>query len=186
MTADFGNGFWSYLCRFHGKDYPYVSPSGWYEWSPWTPEELSAAWDAFGNEHNFWLTLKEYTENANAIREVLDSDNPPDIYYITSRTPSGGDSVLHQTNSWLDSGDLLRLGASAIVVANPSDKSKVVKALGLDAVIDDKLDTVVQGKPIGAWWLLDRTWNQAERPFGLQVVGSLKEWFEKLKDKNVI
>lgn len=175
VLCNWAQGFHNLLCDVVGEKRPFVVPTQWdLGNTSWTPEQIDLGWEAIRNTRDWWITLEPYRDNVNALRAFFGGGD--DFYYVTSRTPSDGFSVLKQTQHWLDSLDLLLHGCSILVVDKPSFKRNVVLGLALDKFIDDKLETVVDGHPSTDWYLLSREWNKSGRPNNIKVVDTLEEY----------
>lgn len=159
-----------------------------------TKEQENRAWEHIKAQEDFWLAMKPYAENVKALEMFLNRVNfaamPVSIFYITSRVPTAGMSVLKQTRLWLEAFQLHRYYTAIFPVVHSNNsgglppKLAIVEALGLNAMIDDYLPTV---KSLGRkGWLLDRPWNRADREswdweVPLQVVSSLEEFLSKFE-----
>jgi hypothetical protein len=159
-----------------------------------TKEQDELVWQEIMRRDDFWLGMRPYIENVNALEGFLSriqyASVPVSIFYITSRVTSSGMSVLKQTRLWLESFQLHRYNTAILPVVHSNNsgglppKKALVDILGLDAMIDDYAPTVVSLGEKG--WLLDRPWNRAEqnsRTFSsqLQVVNSLEEFLDKFE-----
>jgi 5' nucleotidase, deoxy (Pyrimidine), cytosolic type C protein (NT5C) len=168
---------------FPGKIAEDYVPTRW-DWSDsgLTPEDINAVWENLKDVENFWMHEEPYHENVSAMQRFLNTMPESNVYYITSRIPTRkGQSVLTQTQNWLDSWHLLRRNTSVLVVAHNSQdptltppKNLLVEALGIDELIDDYLPTVRSIGMRGV--LLDRPWNREHRPISMSVVSSLNEF----------
>jgi hypothetical protein len=163
-----------------------------------TKTEESFVWEQIKKHENFWLGTRPYVENVNALSGFLArvnfAEEPVSVFYITSRIPTEGMSVLKQTRLWLDMFNLHRNNTSILPVFHSNNsgglppKRAIVESLGLDAMIDDYAPTVESLGSSG--WLLDRPWNRDaqnarsyENP--IQVVTSLEEFLAKFEPVKV-
>ena len=137
---------------------------------------------------NFWLSLSTCQKEVHALHQFLESaPNDVEVFFVTSRVPSQGLTVLAQTQKWLRRYKLLRLGSSVIVKPRGVKKSVIYEALGIASSVDDYWPNVPTGlvtilgpkseKHHG--YLLARAWNEKHRK-DLEVVNSLEEYFEKV------
>lgn len=133
---------------------------------------------------NFWETLSEYPENVSILREFWKNNPRLDIYFITARDQTAGDSTLVQTCQWLKVRDLWpRYGnSSVIVVRKPENKWSVINALDIKFSLDDKPETVEECT--WSWhkaYLLNRPWNKNWKGSPIAAVSSMSEYLEIVK-----
>jgi len=150
---------------------------------------VNKTWDVIRDKvENFWLSLPTYKKEVHALHQFLESaPNDVEVFFVTSRVPSQGLTVLAQTQKWLRRYKLLRLGSSVIVKPRGVKKSVIYEALGIACSVDDYWPNVPTGlvtilgpkaeKHHG--YLLARAWNEKHRT-DLEVVNSLGEYFEKV------
>lgn len=154
------------------------------------PEALvNKTWATIRYEtENFWLGLPTFPKEVHELHQFLESvPNDVEVFFVTSRVPSQGLTVLAQTQKWLRRYKLLRLGSSVIVKPRGVKKSVIYEALGIACSVDDYWPNVPTGlvtilgpkaeKHHG--YLLARAWNEKHRE-DLEVVNSLEEYFEKV------
>ncbi len=150
---------------------------------------VNKTWDVIRDKvENFWLSLPTYKKEVHELHQFLESvPNDVEVFFVTSRVPSQGLTVLAQTQKWLRRYKLLRLGSSVIVKPRGVKKSVIYEALGIACSVDDYWPNVPTGlvtilgpkaeKHHG--YLLARAWNEKHRE-DLEVVNSLEEYFEKV------
>jgi hypothetical protein len=149
---------------------------------------VNKTWDMIrDNVENFWLSLSTFQKEAHELHQFLESaPNDVEVFFVTSRVPSQGLTVLAQTQKWLRRYKLLRLGSSVIVKPRGVKKEQIYETLGITCSVDDYWPNV----PSGRWmdhveekwhhgYLLARAWNEKHRE-DLEIVNSLEEYFEKV------
>jgi hypothetical protein len=154
------------------------------------PEALvNKTWDTIRDKvENFWLGLPTFQKEVHELHQFLESaPNDLEVFFVTSRVPSQGLTVLAQTQKWLRRYKLLRLGSSVIVKPRGVKKSVIYEALNISCSVDDYWPNVPSGlvtilgpkaeKHHG--YLLARAWNEKHRE-DLELVNSLEEYFEKV------
>ncbi len=148
---------------------------------------VNKTWDTIRDRvENFWLGLTTFQKEAHELHQFLESaPNDVEVFFVTSRVPSQGLTVLAQTQKWLRRYKLLRLGSSVIVKPRGVKKSVIYEALGITCSVDDYWPNVPTGidylsavQPHHGY-LLARAWNAKHRE-DLEVVNSLEEYFEKV------
>ncbi len=150
---------------------------------------VNKTWNVIRDEaENFWLSLPTFQKEVHALHQFLESaPNDLEVFFITSRVPSQGLTVLAQTQKWLRRYKLLRLGSSVIVKPQEVPKAVIYEALGIACSVDDYWPNVPTGLVtiLGPkaeqhrGYLLARAWNEKHRE-DLEVVNSLEEYFEKV------
>lgn len=150
---------------------------------------VNKTWDTIRDKvENFWLALPTFQKEVHELHQFLESvPNDVEVFFVTSRVPSQGLTVLAQTQKWLRRYKLLRLGSSVIVKPRGVKKSVIYEALGIACSVDDYWPNVPSGLVtiLGPkaerhhGYLLARAWNEKHRE-DLEVVNSLEEYFEKV------
>lgn len=151
---------------------------------------VDKTWDTIRDKvENFWLSLPTYKKEVHELHQFLESaPNDVEVFFVTSRVPSQGLTVLAQTQKWLRRYKLLRLGSSVIVKPRGVLKEFIYTALGISCSVDDYWPNVPLKGMLAPWtgrpanhhgYLLARAWNEKHRT-DLEVVNSLGEYFEKV------
>ena len=125
--------------------------------STFTDKEMDKAWEIVRGIHNFWLSLPSYRENVFAVATHRTMHPNDEIFYCTSRVPTAGMPVMHQSQEWLKANGIYGLGTSVIVKPSKVEKDEIYKAIGVTRAIDDYAPSCV--KMIDC---LDRPWNRGE------------------------
>jgi len=146
-----------------------------------TPDQISYVWKNYilHEGSSFWETLSPLEHaKVTILRLNYLAKLGHDVYYLTHRS---GDKAKFQTEKWL-----YNHGMDYPTVLLSGDKFPLIKSLGIDVFIDDKLDTIYDiavNQPIwnqtGKLYLKDAAYNRHDRTDNMIVVGSVKEMLEK-------
>ena len=142
---------------------PDYVPTDWNWAEVLSLQQIDRCWKKIQETDNWWMGVKPYPNVGDSLA-ILHRDENVDVYFITSRTASAGNSVLDQAICWLTVYGLRGTFGSAIVVKRPSQKLKVLQAIGAHFFIDDKPETVEQvldEYPACSSFLLTQPWNQS-------------------------
>lgn len=169
-------------------------PDNWGYVGTLTKEEFSQVWDAILATPDFWRSLRAYHENVDALRRFIRRTPGVDIFYVTSRVQTKGDTLLRQCEAWLFDHELgYGLCSSSILpVSNPSKKVEIMDALGIEMSIDDYHKNVESTSRLAGHttFLLNRPWNINETvPSNVARVDSLRDYLlivEELISKEVL
>jgi|ERR1700679_724022 len=145
----------------------------------YTKEEWSQIWTEIHNTPNFWLNLPAHMENVHGLEKYIWEPKSADIFFITSRVGTAGDSVLEQTTAWLRNHGLYRSGHTSVIpVAGPKYKNMLMSALNIKFSLDDYGPTVVECNCNNEHkaFLLDRNWNREY--IALPRLYSMKEYLD--------
>lgn len=202
VIISWNEAFAKLLAKAHGED---LLPIDWeeqgheafpcWDWAghygyPEVSCELARHW--MQEDHQFWYRLPALPEAQlvlDRLNELVNADEI-DLYFVTQRP---GVRAKQQTEMWLYDRGLMN--PTVLVTGN---KIPVLKGLGADFFIDDRLDTIIQAHRAGLTkgvYLLDRPWNRAGRHdagcpaedpdescccslHGLQVVETVEEALE--------
>ena len=164
VLSDFGGAFRVVANQIYPNRLPEgYQPSNWDYIDKFTKEEFKIVWDAVHEIPDFYFYQKPIQANIDALRDFV-SKNRCEVYFITSRRQTAGDSILRQTEMWLDNQGLLvrRGGASVVPVPNTGAKKDILSALKIPYMIDDYDATVrnLQTLETTKTFLLDAPWNQ--------------------------
>lgn len=103
-----------------------------------TPEEHSQVWAEIGKTKNFWESLDACPDTSDLLR--LDIQHRILPFFITSRIPTVGQPIEHQTANWLR--QMFDVFYPTVIVA--TSKGPLAKALNLDYFIDDRDKNVLE------------------------------------------
>lgn len=188
VLANFRAAFHAAAVRVvHGEvdDFdPGESPQGE---SPLSPNAVRRVWDHIAKAPNWWMEIDAYEPDQIARLYSLTRAAGWEVFFLTKRPPSAGDSVQFQTQWWIE-----RFGFYLpSVLTVPGSRGDVANALRLDLLVDDQLINcveVVSASPTKAI-LMQRTQNSAARDHatsrGIGVVSTLADALgvvERLQD----
>ena len=145
--------------------------------TPLAPEDVKRVWDHIARTSNWWMELGAYEPEQIARLYGLTRAAGWEVFFLTKRPPSAGDSVQFQTQWWIErSGFYL-----PAVLTVPGSRGDVANALRLDLIVDDQLINcveVVSSSPTKAI-LVQRSADDALRDHatsrGIGVVSTLAE-----------
>lgn len=186
VLARFGRGF----VRSINKLYPHKNvpldyePSSWFYTELLSESELKAAWEETISTKNLWRNLDAYEGNVAVLSRFLHNTHKFfDVYYITSRVDTPGNSAFSQTSEWLIDHDLLLYNTSLLVVKEAKEKQAILRALHIEASVDDYLPTAIASNEIEGHksFLYDRPWNRIGRPENLRVVSNLEGYLKEVQ-----
>ena len=183
VLARFNAPFARLLIEAQGED---LFPEGWeqagdaegwvvcWDWPTlygYTAVSQELAWHALRESGNFWHRLPEYSNAPKVLDqlETLSATDAIDLYFITQRS---GIWAKRQAEMWLYDRGIMT--PTVLVTGN---KIPVLKALGANFFLDDRLDTVkaADKADLPGVYLLDRPWNREGRPDDLQVVYTIED-----------
>lgn len=185
VLARFGRGFVKSINRLFPEknlslDY---EPASWFYTEVLNPEEMKQAWEATIATRNLWKNLDSYEENVEALARFVHREHKNfDVYFITSRVDTPGDSAFSQTAHWLLERDLMLYNTSLLVVKEAKEKQAILRALHIEASVDDYLPTAISSNEIEGHqsFLYNRPWNVDGRPENLRVVSNLESYLEEV------
>ena len=152
-----------------------------------SPTDVRRVWDHIGKAPNWWMEIDAYEPEQIARLYGLTRAAGWEVFFMTKRPPSAGDSVQFQTQWWIE-----RFGFYLpSVLTVPGSRGDVANALRLDLIVDDQLINcveVVSASPAKAI-LMQRTPDAAARDHamgrGIGVVATLADAIgviERLQD----
>lgn len=155
--------------------------------SPLSPDNVRRVWDHIAKTSNWWMELDAYEPDQIARLYSLTRAAGWEVFFLTKRPPSAGDSVQFQTQWWIE-----RFGFYLpSVLTVPGSRGDVANALRLDLLVDDQLMNcveVVSASPTKAI-LMQRTHDTVARDNatnrGIGVVSTLADAIgviERLQD----
>lgn len=185
-VANFNTAFHALLCERHGdrfpKDYNPADPPVW-EWPRhfgYTREEENACWKEVWASRTFWqhLNVIKGEELTIQVLNLLHKQDGFEVYFITNRR---GEAAQYQSGWFLANAGFRH---PSVILAR--DKYPIVRALQLDAYIDDKIETAndlarenEEGTIPTRVYLRHTSHNQENRHPRLRVVNSVWEMLEK-------
>ncbi len=98
-------------------------------------DEIRRVWDHIGKTPNWWMDVPAYEPAQIARLYGLTRAAGWEVFFMTKRPPSAGDSVQFQTQWWIE-----RFGFYLpAVMTVPGSRGEVANGLRLDLVIDDQI-----------------------------------------------
>lgn len=176
-----------------GKIAPNFVPDNWDYVGTLTPEEWKEVWAVIKATPYFWedepptTGVEELQDFLNArMRETANAfaaPNRDEIFFITARAVTKGDSPLVQTSRWLEHYGLWpRNGFSTVIpVAEAKHKKQLFEGLGLKFMLDDYAPTVEELNKIEGMhaFVLDQPWNRYMKH--LPRVYSVTEYLDTIR-----
>ena len=96
--------------------------------------ELKRAWRRIIRTPNWWTTLSAYEPDQIARLYDLTRRNRWEVFFLTKRPPTVGDTVQVQTQWWIESQGFYLPSVATV----PSSRGEIAQALRLDLVVDDQ------------------------------------------------
>jgi hypothetical protein len=132
VLADFRSAFRQTAERCLRKP---VSDTDGDDRSPLTPDDIRRVWDHIGKTPNWWLDVAAYEPAQIARLYGLVRGTGWEVFFMTKRPPSAGDSVQFQTQWWIE-----RFGFYLpAVLTVPGSRGEVANGLRLDLIVDDQI-----------------------------------------------
>src|SRR6267142_4898764 len=126
VVASFSGRFVQMANSIFGTNYSEMDQHDW-NFQPWfTADQIDRVWQDINATKDFWQTLRPL-EGTSRLRYRVPNREP---VFITSRTPTAGHSTHDQTCHWLREHFSIT-HPFVIVVDNPSEKTPLVKSLGI-------------------------------------------------------
>src|SRR5579859_5187997 len=175
VIADFQTAFHAAAVRCLRRD---VADSNDLETvGPLSPDDVRKVWDYIGRTQNWWMDVPAYEPDQIARLYSLTRAVGWEVFFMTKRPPSAGDSVQFQTQWWIE-----RFGFYLpAVLTVPGSRGDVANGLRLDMIIDDQVLNcieVISTAPTKALLML-RSTDPGARDHasnrGIGVVSSLAE-----------
>ncbi len=108
--------------------------------SPLEPSEVRQLWEVIAHAPNWWLQLKAYEPDEIPRLYALARQLGWEVFFLTKRPKSAGETVLVQTQWWLE-----RHGFYMPAVATvPGSRGELANALRLDLIVDDQMVNCVE------------------------------------------
>ena len=97
---------------------------------------IERLWKAVARANNWWLDLVAYEPQQVARLYELARERRWEVFFMTSRPPSAGDSIQLQTQVWLEKCGFY---LPSVMTAPAGARGELARALRLDLVVDDHL-----------------------------------------------
>ena len=115
-------------------------PSGRHRARPLSPDDVRRVWEHIAKTPNWWMEVPAYEPDQIARLYSLTRAAGWEVFFMTKRPPSAGDSVQFQTQWWIE-----RFGFYLpAVLTVPGSRGDVANGLRLDLIIDDQLINCVE------------------------------------------
>jgi hypothetical protein len=187
VLANFKSAFRATAARLVRGDLEDLDPDQTEGESPLSPNDVRRVWDHIAKAPNWWMEIDAYEPEQIARLYGLARAAGWEVFFMTKRPPSAGDSVQFQTQWWIE-----RFGFYLpSVLTVPGSRGDVANALRLDLIVDDQLINcveVVSASPTKAI-LMQRTPDTAAKDHatsrGIGVVATLADALgviERLQD----
>ena len=145
--------------------------------TPLSAADVQRVWNHIATTQNWWMEVPAYEPDQIARLYSLARAGGWEIFFMTKRPPSAGDSVQFQTQWWIE-----RFGFYLpAVMTVPGSRGDIANGLRLDLVIDDQLINcveVISTAPTKAVLVLrasDSAARQQASSRGIGVVSTLSE-----------
>ncbi|HEY2433857.1 MAG TPA: hypothetical protein VGI12_14375 [Vicinamibacterales bacterium] len=108
--------------------------------SPLSAGDVRRVWDRIATAPNWWMEVLAYEPDQIARLYSLTRAAGWEVFFLTKRPPSAGDSVQFQTQWWIE-----RFGFYLpAVLTVPGSRGDIANGLRLDLVLDDQLLNCVE------------------------------------------
>lgn len=161
-------------------------PDNWNYEGYLTKDEWDQVWAAIDMTPDFWRNEKSM-DGMLHLRDHLFYNHSDEVYFITARRQTMGDSPMVQSADWLTQRGLFpRQGHSTVIaVEEAKHKKDLFRSLGIHSFLDDYAPTVEQLNSLNAdgfemhAYILDQPWNRymKDQP----RVFSVAEYLQKLR-----
>jgi hypothetical protein len=145
--------------------------------SPLSASDVRRVWDHIAKAPNWWMEIDAYEPDQIARLYALTRAARWEVFFMTKRPPSAGDSVQFQTQWWIE-----RFGYYLpAVLTVPGSRGEVANGLRLDLIVDDQIINCAEVIAAGATkaLLMLREPDQAARTLalnrGIGVVATLSD-----------
>lgn len=169
-----GNEMWP------GKFPPGFLPKNWDYEGYLTPHEWKQLWAKIDETPYFWENVGEDSGCEELQEHIKKTD---EVFFITARRPTIGESPAIQSAHWLAARGLWpRDGYSTVIAVDSANfKKDIFRALKINFMLDDYAPTVEELNEIGTTtaFLLDRPWNDAAQ--NLPRVYSVREYLNAIR-----
>src|SRR3954468_4422254 len=176
VLADFRSAFHAAAVRVLRREVARTSdsPQGA---GPLGAADVQRVWDEIAKTRNWWMGLEPYEPEQIARLYALTRASAWEVFFLTKRPPSAGDSVQFQTQWWIE-----RFGFYLPAVLTVlGSRGEIANGLRLDLLVDDQLINcveVVSASTAKAVLMLrqpDSSSRDHATNRGIGVVGSLSE-----------
>lgn len=184
VLAAYSKRFSQVMRELYGEQMPLISNEGqevpywnWRDWYPATQDQIALVDKTIAGTFDFWKSLE--TTNADQVKYLVENlDNHPkiNVYFVTNRLVTAGDTVVHQSIKSLES-----FGWTNPQVIVTSQKGVIARALDLKFFIDDMAENcanIALYSPSTTVFIIDKAHNRflhAEQ-FGIKRIAALNPY----------
>jgi hypothetical protein len=142
-----------------------------------TAGDMKRVWDAIARTPQWWLTLQAYEPAEIARLFAISRERRWEVYFMTTRPPSAGETPQFQTQWWLESNGF----HLPSVLTVPGSRGELANALRLDVFVDDQVlncvDVIAASKAKAICLMRDNDVAAREQALGrgIAVVPTLRE-----------
>jgi hypothetical protein len=137
VVADFRRAFREAGQRFASSAPPPDEGSGHERMNQ---REVKRTWDAISRTPQWWLGLEPYEPGEIDRVYRLSRERRWEVYFLTTRPPSAGETPQFQTQWWLEQQGF-KLPS---VITVPGSRGELANALRLDVIVDDRLQNCME------------------------------------------
>jgi len=174
VTCQFVKAFFEISNPMFGTDFKIQED---WDFTQYTKAQVNAVWGAIKTTKNFWQELSP--EEGTSLLTHAAQQRHVELVFITSRIPTLGHPVREQSSQWLRNN--FHITYPFVIVADrPEDKIPLVKALHIEAFIDDKRSTIEEMNAAGlrSYARLQPYNCQTPFPEGVVPVENLNEFLK--------
>jgi 5'(3')-deoxyribonucleotidase len=185
VCSNFQKRFVEQLNEMYGRPPLDTMPIDW-DWSNCqiSAEERNAAWNSITKVRNLWHLLESLPSfDTETVRLLQTANNIHDVFFVTNRFDTPGQSAMRQTKGWLT--DNAGMWAPNVLLAK--DKGPMASVLQLDAFIDDRPKNcidVLEARPNARVYLCDSSHNKTFDDPRIPRVADLKEFLKLILEAN--
>jgi len=107
---------------------------------PLSPDDIRRVWDYIARAQNWWMDVPPYEPDQIARLYSVTRALGWEVFFLTKRPPSAGDSVQFQTQWWIE-----RFGFYLpAVLTVPGSRGDIANGLRLDMIVDDQIINCVE------------------------------------------
>jgi hypothetical protein len=104
------------------------------------PAEIRRIWEHIGRTKNWWMGIEPYEPEQIARLYNVTRAAGWEVFFLTKRPPSAGDSVQFQTQWWIEQFGFYL----PAVLTVPGSRGDIANGLRLDIIVDDQLINCVE------------------------------------------
>lgn len=185
VLTNFQKRFVALLNEMYGRPPLNTEPIDW-DWSNCevSAEEMKAAWAKAATVKNLWASLETLPSfDYDTIRLLQDTNTKHDVFFVTNRFDTPGQTPMKQTKAWLYS--MAFIVMPSVMLAK--DKGPMASVLELDAFIDDRpknCTDVLAARPNARVYLCDSSHNKPFNDPRIPRVKDLKEFLKIILEEN--